>query len=374
MNVSQVAPYFYPHYGGSERFCYEVSKRLSEDGFSVSVHTTQLYSGLKKKEEMEGFMIYRYRNIGSLLGINPVTPIVKGLLNCPTDIIHAHSYVFFTSNQAAMIKLLKKTPFLLHIHGGVSINYTYKGLVNNLKYNKLKKIYDYTLGYATLKTSNIIASVSRADIETLRTRYNIDEERFVWIPNGVDVQEYKNRRIPQSKKYILYIGRLDPIKGIDVLLKTAKKFHEMGEKTMFYVAGRGTLKNFIENTKTPNIKFLGSVSEETKRALFCGAEAFFLPSYSEGLPTVLLESFAASTPVVASSVGGVPEVVVHGNTGFTFTPGNYEQAAKYLIDIASDRNLRDKMGGNGNKLIRRYYNWDDIVEKVKKVYKTLAEA
>lgn len=166
MNVSQVTPYFYPHYGGSERFCYEISKRLSWDGFSLSVHTSMLYSGFKKKEEMEGFTIYRYRNLGSLLGINPVTPIIKGLMNCPADIIHAHSYVFLTSNQAAIIKLLKNTPLLLHIHGGVSIKYKYRGFANNLKYNKLKKIYDYTLGCATLNTSNLIASVSRTDIET----------------------------------------------------------------------------------------------------------------------------------------------------------------------------------------------------------------
>jgi len=195
------------------------------------------------------------------------------------------------------------------------------------------------------------------------------------IYNPITVVE---REKVARKDFILFVGALTAGKGIDVLLETARILEEKRVETPIYVIGSTRQRRPSEDRfwrekfrGRKNVFFLGQKPHRKVIDYMGEASVGFVPSRSEGLSYVALEFQSCGTPVVASSVGGIPEAVADGKTGLLSDPGNPEQFAGNLVYLLDNPELRRKMGEAGLRHVEKKFNPEGIAEKYVKVYRRL---
>lgn len=373
LQVSAFHPYvggaFQLYVGGVEWYCHQLSKHLAVRGHEVHIITSKLDKNVPFNEEKDGFQIHWCPYAGIIWKSNPGTFIMHKLLKVKVDVIHAHSYIFFTSNQVALARKLHRVPFLLHLHGGVDFFLPTNELSTRLKFHLKKRLYDPTLGKWTVETADAVCSVSKRDIELAKNIWGLDRRRLHWVPNAVNIEEFNANKC--DKLNVVFIGRLETWKGIYVFLKVAKLVEKKRDDVNFLVVGDGSLKEHVRNNVDNHIRALGQVPHTMIREILSEATVLVLPSYMEGLPTVCLEALAAEVPVVASNVGGIPEVVIDGETGYLFPPGNADLCADRVLRLLSDEPLRRRMGRKGRRLILQFYTWQKVLEKVENIYERI---
>lgn len=173
---------------------------------------------------------------------------------------------------------------------------------------------------------------------------------------------------------MVFIGRLEAWKGIRVFLEAAKIIMKERDDVDFTVVGDGSLREYVQNNSfNGHVKVLGKVPHERILNVLSEASVLVIPSYMEGLPTVCLEALAAEVPVVASNVGGTPEVVLDSETGYLFPPGNAQLCSEKVLRLLSDERLRRRMGRHGRSLVEQSYTWQRVVEKVERIYEQIGE-
>lgn len=168
-----------------------------------------------------------------------------------------------------------------------------------------------------------------------------------------------------SEGYVLYFGRLSEEKGLGSLPALADKCPEM----QFKVVGDGPLRQMLEREKKSNIQLTGALYGRALAEAISGASVVLLPSICfENAPLSILEAFMNHKPVVASDIGGIPELVEDGETGFLFPPDQVEIAAERLKALLCDSTLRARMGRNAYQKYVDYYSADSYVRQLKKIY------
>jgi len=188
-----------------------------------------------------------------------------------------------------------------------------------------------------------------------------DPEKFLVIRNFLDDQDVSNSPVP-GEGYGAYLGRLDQIKGLDTLLEA------MPEKARFKLAGEGPdegrLKAIASSRNLRNVEFVGRLDGDALRRFRMGADYGVLPSVCyENCPLSVMEMMALGKPVVGAQIGGIPELIEHGRTGWLFEPGNVGQLSEALLEVlALSSEDRMEMGRNAIRWInenarsKTYYN------------------
>ena len=187
---------------------------------------------------------------------------------------------------------------------------------------------------------------------------------------GVDLKLYpKDKKIKiidkkynlTGKKLVIYVGRLDKEKGIEYLIRAAKSI-----PAEVYILGGGDykkeLEKIVKELKLKNVHFLGYFGSENineMREFYRRANVVVVPStVKEAFGLVILEAMACSTPVVASKIGGIPNIIKDGKTGFLVPPRSAKDIAEKVNRIANDDKLRIAMGERCRKLIEERFTWD----------------
>jgi glycosyltransferase involved in cell wall biosynthesis len=179
-----------------------------------------------------------------------------------------------------------------------------------------------------------------------------------------------------GKTIIGTAGRLSPEKGHEYLIGAMPYVLAAKKDAVLLVFGDGPLRNDLTRLAEKagcgnSIHFLGFVPDFS--SFLENIDLFVLPSLIEGLPNVLLEALAAAKPVVATAVGGVPDIVVNGETGVLIPPGDSRQLAEAMIRLLSDPGLAKAMGQAGKEAIRKSHSFDKQLQLLMEVYtKTLA--
>jgi glycosyltransferase involved in cell wall biosynthesis len=178
---------------------------------------------------------------------------------------------------------------------------------------------------------------------------NLPEEKTSIIYNGIDIDEYqkpidKNKKkgeigIKEDEFVIGNIANLYPVKGQIYLLRAAKKVLKEIPNTKFLIIGRGELENELKREAqnlgiVSYVKFLGF--REDVKELYKIMDVFVLSSLTEGLPLSLIEAMASKVPVVATDVGGIPEVIDDGVNGLLVPPADPQAMAKKIICLLKD--------------------------------------
>jgi glycosyltransferase involved in cell wall biosynthesis len=376
--ICLVTHYFPPHKGGIEQVSYEQSKRLIKMGFQIDVLTSK-FEG-RNKNPIEGIKIHHYPSLNIAKRFGVPYPIIsfksykiftKLVKNC--DLVHAHGHVYMSSYMAGMVAKKFKKPFIVTQHNTFI---DYQSFLNIFE-----QLNDFIIGKSTLKHADRIITVSE-ETKKYVLRLGADKTKTSVIYNGVDADIFhlankeESRNIlglPKSRKIIFSVRRLVYKNGLDTLLESVPHIVHKHPEALFVVAGKGPSRKLIENRMKElkienNIKLAGFVPDKLLPAYYNAADYFILPSASgEGLPLVLLEAMACGLPVIATAVGGTPEILEHMKTGILVPPRNPEAMTKAQLKLLS-KGLGSSFGGEARRIVEDRFTWEENVRQLKEIY------
>ncbi len=199
----------------------------------------------------------------------------------------------------------------------------------------------------------------------IRLVYNcVDPRRFT---HPVDTRAVRRSlQIPDDAKAVAIVAGLSPWKAHDVFLRSGAVLLKEVPDTYFVIAGDGPERNKLEKMAqslgvADHVRFLGTVRDVP--ALLKSVDLSVLSSAHESFPLALLESMAAARPVVATNVGGVPEMLVDGLTGFLVPPGAPDQLAEAMLRVLRDPELGRKLGEEGRKRVEEEFTVEHMVSR-----------
>ncbi|MCC7177533.1 MAG: glycosyltransferase [Acidobacteria bacterium] len=208
-------------------------------------------------------------------------------------------------------------------------------------------------------------------------------DRFVWIPNGIDVSRFREvsrerarerLHVPRDQRIVLSIANLKPVKNHGVLLDASRALHDAGVRHRLWLVGEGPLRGTLEERARAlgihaHVDFLGAVADPLD--CYACADAFALTSDYEGMPTVLIEAFAAGVPVVATRVGDVPAMCA-GDAGVVVPPRDASATARALEAVLTDADLARRLRARGAEVAARY-SAGAMVSRYARVLEDVAE-
>lgn len=349
MNICMVG-HFPPHLGGISSYTYLLSKELINRGDEVYVLTYPH----KNISNIDGIPVFTAPtlNIKGLRGfiffISATFKLLRMVRKYEIDLIHAH-YVMPPGLTAVICSMISGTKTAVTIHGSDIFVLAGKPLLKSMIKFILKRS-----DYVFVVSESLKEGVLKLGIEGIENKlsitYNsVDVERF--RPDQISTFKEEIRIDPQ-KQVILFVGNLVWQKGVEYLIR-AKEF--LNEDAEIVIVGDGPLfeelKGIVEFEKMEGITFTGARSDIEK--IMPTADILVLPSLSEGRPTVLLEAMASGKPVVATNVGGIPEIV-NKDTGILVNPEDPVGLAEAIDKILQDKELQEKMGRAARKHVMKY--------------------
>lgn len=191
----------------------------------------------------------------------------------------------------------------------------------------------------------------------------VDTERFhpTVVPEPLDEQfQRRVNAIDEDRFRLGFVGGLQPYKGLQDL---AAALDQTEGDPAVLVAGDGPIRERLEARFGPAGTFLGPVPYEQIPALYHEFDAFVLPSHTEGLPRVVLEAQATATPVIATRVGGIPEIITDGETGLLCDVKDPAGLATAINRLLADSDIREQLGTAGRDVVEAEYSWDNIYDR-----------
>ncbi|MHA1268791.1 MAG: glycosyltransferase family 4 protein [Candidatus Helarchaeota archaeon] len=373
MKIAIITDVFYPHIGGVEKRFYELAKRLSKK-HKVHVFTMQI-SNYKKFEIINNIYIHRFHRINNLYvkGRRKILPsiffsikLLFKLLFKKFDIIECNSTPYFPCFVAKFISIIKGCPLSITFHEAWG-SYWYEYLGNFGVFGRIIELF-------TGKLSKNIISVSEFTKRKLVSDIKINSENIEVIPNGIDSSLINNIQVEKDFDKITYVGRLNPEKNIDLLIKAFYFVNKRFTNKKLYILGNGPelkkLKELCSDLKLDNkITFIKSfkLSEDVIKFIkSCGI--FVIPSRREGQSIVCLESMAALTPVITIDCDGnaLRDIIKDGCTGLISKPSP-ELIGNCIIRFLSDPDLYKKIQKE-SYLYSINFDWNIISENLINYY------
>lgn len=205
----------------------------------------------------------------------------------------------------------------------------------------------------------------------------LDREIIV-LPNGINVNEIQKTiaQVPEKrfgKKQLLFVGNVRPVKGVEYLMNAMQLVVEEEPEARLVIVGRyplGFLQKIPKNVREKTT-LTGFVDHDKIPMYMKGSDVFVLPSLSEGFPNVLLEAMAAGLPIVATNVGGIPEIISNGENGFLTQPRSSKQLTEKILLLLKDEGLRKRISKN-NLLKVRKYDLNRIISRLERYMQHVA--
>jgi glycosyltransferase involved in cell wall biosynthesis len=221
-----------------------------------------------------------------------------------------------------------------------------------------------------------ITAISRA-LADAATATGIPPARIAVIPNGVNAEQFVPPAGPRQD-VLLFVGTLIKRKGADYLLRAMPGIATRHPAVQLVVVGEGPEQSALEQLAgalgiAPQVQFIGQQPRDRIRDWMQRAKLLVLPSLEEGLGVVLLESLACGTPIVASNVGGIPDVVVP-EVGLLVPPADPERLAEAVDQLLGDEARWQQMSRQGRQRVESDYAWPKIAAQFVTMYKDLTTA
>ena len=386
MRVLVAAAYFEPafEYGGPVTVIAEGCRALARAGVSVTVFTTTA-NGAGELEAPVGQPV----NVGGIETWYFGRRSPRGYFYSPAmaaelrrraadfDLLHVHGLWCHTNLAVRRAALRAGVPYVATLHGGLDPEMMRKGWLK-------KRVYWGACERRNLDAASALVALTeeeRRQVEARKVRAPV-----AVIPHGLDGSQYAEtppRALLRdlhpslvSAPYVLFLGRLHPKKGVELLLAALPTVLSHAPDLRLVVAGTGeapyeaALRSAGARLGEGRVLFVGHVGGDTKRALLAHALAFCLPSRSEGLPAACLEALFSRTPVVISRACHLPEVATEG-AGFVVdrTPDAIAQA---VVQLAADGELQTRMAAQARVYALRDFEGQVIAQRTLALYHRVA--
>ncbi len=307
-----------------------------------------------------------------------LTSYCQGLLDSygPFDLIHNHDWL--TAMAAKTLKLDNRLPMVATVHatergrGRGSLSGAQSHAINDIEWE------------LTFEAWRVIVCTEYMRYE-LGAYFQTPADKIDVIPNGVnteafdalegvDLSEFRSQYALPEEKIVLHVGRIVYEKGIETLIRSVPIVLAQVPEAKFIIAGRGpeleAMRALVASMHLEHkVLMLGYVSTEDRNRLFKVADCAVFPSLYEPFGIVALEGMAARVPVVVSEVGGLKEVVRHGETGITVYPGDPGSCAWGIIHTLQHPEWAAMRVQNAFHQVRTVFNWDVIAGQTEAVYR-----
>ncbi len=237
-------------------------------------------------------------------------------------------------------------------------------------------------------TADRIVAFSGHERDAMARLYGADPSKVMLAPCGVDLtkfrpldqKEARKRLGLNGEKVVLYVGRVEPLKGLDLLVETAAQMEAGDQNVRMMVVGGGgpgepetdRVRRLAEERQVDGlIDFVGRVDHDELPLYYNAADVCVVPSYYESFGLVALESMACGTPVVATRVGGLPTIVHHGHTGYLKSWRCPEAFANSVEMIFSSSGLQESMGAAARRRAEMM-GWGNVALMISEEYRALA--
>jgi glycosyltransferase involved in cell wall biosynthesis len=371
MKILQISAFPPENPGGSEQYAYLICKTLAKLGHEVHLLTSRFLNARKEEVKAEHcLMIKRIPSLGLLFNINPITFIMNELIKESgwADVVHVHGGFFFTTLQTILLRIFKQIPVIVHVHE--SLDYSN---ISSSTIEFKKNLWDPTIQTWILNNSDVIASVSKKNIKIIRDRLGIREKPIYWIPNAIDTRAFQPKVCKVFRGIVGFVGRLVYWKGIESFLSSARIVLQKDSGAKFIIIGGGPLlrrlKEIYRNER--RIRFIGYIPPQLISHALDSIDILVSPSYLENVPTILLQAMAKGIPVIASKVGGIPEIVKENLNGFLINPKKVEEIADKILFLLNNPKEARRMGENGRIVVQNNYDIDIVIKKVIEVYESI---
>ena len=378
--------------GGIARVVHDLSHRLIKDGHEVTV-VTYKEGNVPDFEDDKGVKVYR---IGNYM-INPnnfIDWIMQMNFNLVAkaneiiakegnfDVIHAHDWL--VAYAAKTLKNSYGTPIVATIHA------TEAGRNSGI-HDETQRYINDTEWMLTYEASEVIVNSNYMKSE-LQRLFGLPFEKINVVPNGVNLNlysgverdyEFRRQYAADNEKIILFVGRLVYEKGIQHLIAAMPKILEKYHDSKLVIAGKGgmidELKAQVNAMGISNkVYFTGYLNSKQVVKMYKCADVAVFPSTYEPFGIVALEGMLSGTPVVVSDVGGLNEIVQHGENGMKSYAGNPNSLADSIVSLLYDPALCMKVAKNAKAKVKAEYNWQKIAQDThfayqKAICETVAE-
>ena len=224
---------------------------------------------------------------------------------------------------------------------------------------------------SALRRADGVTAPSRFTLDHLIRTQGLDGEKVALVPHGLDpaFADLESDDDPSSASesgQILTVGRLliiEPGKGVDTVIRALPTVLQAAPHAFFVVVGDGDQRPFLEGLADDlgvrhKVLFVGHVGERELKDYYKKATVVVMPSRQEGFGLVFLEAMAFGKPVIGGDVGGTPDVIVDGETGFLVKYGDVDTLAERLIRLLNDRDLCKRMGAAGRQRLKENYTFE----------------
>lgn len=369
--------------GGSSEVVLQLARALHGRQFSIGIAygvTVEPQEDLEKFKRDSAislhFVSHLRRNIHPIHDLLALVQLYRIIRHERPTILHTHtSKAGFLGRMAGF---LARVPVIVHTpHGHVF--YGYFGFFWSRLFVTLER-------FAAHFTDRIITLTEVGKAEHLRFRIS-HEEKFVSIYCGIDLTRFQKKSQEAEEKLrkelglegvgiVGSVGRLVPVKGYEYFVRACALVKQTHPNTKFLLVGDGPLRTDLQKLAArlaleKNFLFTGERKEIPEiLSLF---DLFVLSSLNEGLGRVLIEAGAAGVPVVATEVGGVPEIVRNHETGLLVPPRDPEKMACAIRILLDDVPLRRKMGACAEERVWKNFGVEKMIEKTKSLYESLLQ-
>lgn len=331
MKILQVIPYLC--FGGAEIMCENLTRALKEQGQEVCV--VSLYgehTPISQRMEEAGIRI-RYLDKKLGLDVSMVKKLYRVMREEKPDVVHTHLDVIKYAVPAALLAGVKCRVHTVHSVAQKEAEGMAQKIIN--------KTY-YRLGWS------VPVALSEEVRQTIVDFYGLKHEKVPVIRNGVDLskcQRKEDYRVGETVK-LLHVGRFDVPKNHAGLLKAFQKLHEQDPRCRLQLVGDGELREETEKLAMALgiaqwVEFAGM--QENVYPYLQKADVFVLPSIYEGNPMTILEAMGTGLPIVATEVGGIPDMLKNGQTGL-LVPCQTEAICDACARMATQEKLRARLG------------------------------
>lgn len=363
-------------YGGSVIATYSLVQEMQKLPCNITIFTSS-YNNQDSVERVQNYNVYRYATYGNFLSAN----IAPGLYTKPklNEIGLVHTSFDIPPAPLAGFNFSKKQniPLIITYHGDWDDGY------GSLLRKVGVKVNNILLTNRVLSHAKVI--ISPSEIYVKRSKFlKQHSNKVAVIPNGVNLEQFNIHKsktecrellhLPIEPKIILFFGYLSPYKGPDVLVNAMSKILEENSNVILVFAGRGVMKDELQRLVhkekiQEHVMFSGFIKEELKPLYYVASDIFCLPSSmtTECYPLAIMEAMASGLPIVASNIGGIPEIVINGETGLLVNPRDINDLKEKLLLLIENEDSAKIMGISGKEKIRNY-SWEKIASLTKTVY------
>ena len=342
-----------------------VGPSLKSRGGIASVACTYEAAGLFRKwpvlylnSHMEGSKVKKL-----LAALSALKAFVILLLLRRVRVLHIHVAIgtsFWRKSLFILLAYAARCPVFIHLHSGEFPEFYWRkcGLIQ-------KRFVRFVLDHADYLI--VLSSQWWALLDGITKN-----KRIMKIPNFIIDDRNEPPACKREKNSVLFLGRLSEEKGFFDLLQAAAIVAQRIPGFRLYCGGEGDVNVVMSRVRglgiADNVVLLGWVEEAQRHELLCRVAAFVLPSYVEGLPMAVIEAMSKGTPVVASNVGGVPDVIEDGKDGLLVRTGDVAGIAQALITLLEDSTARVRLGEAGRQKVAKQFSASCVLPVLESLY------